>query len=188
MIRAASDVGATIIASRDYHPHDHCSFAHVGGHFPSHCVQGTVGARLLPEIADALEGAMQKNGPDRVLVAFKALHEHVDSFGALPYAKAPFGNGRVAKSTQAESPGSLFGLMPGNFAKYGTVMGCAKAPWTGSLVLKQSSIASANDEGDGRYDDGSYDANSPPDVLAVVFIYLLSLITISFLVVFTRKC
>jgi hypothetical protein len=30
LIKAASDVGATIIASRDYHPHDHYSFAHAG--------------------------------------------------------------------------------------------------------------------------------------------------------------
>jgi len=30
LIKAASEVGATIIASRDYHPHDHFSFAHAG--------------------------------------------------------------------------------------------------------------------------------------------------------------
>jgi hypothetical protein len=30
LIKSASEVGATIIASRDYHPHDHFSFAHAG--------------------------------------------------------------------------------------------------------------------------------------------------------------
>ena len=71
MIRAATAAGATIMASRDYHPHDHCSFAHAGGSFPSHCVQGTAGSKFLPEIADALAEAMKSNGPDRVHVAFK---------------------------------------------------------------------------------------------------------------------
>ena len=126
LIKAASDVGATIIASRDYHPHDHCSFAHMGGAFPSHCVQGTEGAKFLPAIAAALEDAMQANGVDRTLVAFKAMHEHVDSFGALPYASSPFGDGRVSKSEKAEPAGKG----TGDFSKYGAVMGCAQVMWS----------------------------------------------------------
>ena len=162
MVQAASDAGAMIIASRDYHPHDHCSFAHAGGHFPSHCVQGTSGSKFLPEIARALEGAMRRRAERKeggpVLVAFKAMHEEVDSFGALPYAGEPFGQGRGAKAAEPAR----------GVAEGGAVMGCAKAPWTGSLVLKQSALAAAEDENDGRDDDDAFDADAPPDVLAVL--------------------
>ena len=112
-------------------PVDHCSFAHVGGHFPSHCVQGTEGSKFLPEIALALENALKINGPDRVCVAFKAMHEHVDSFGALPYAAKPFGEGRVTKAKDAEAEGAGKGA----FSKFGGITGCTQAPWTGSLVV-----------------------------------------------------
>ena len=87
-----ADVEALMIASRDYHTHDHCSFAHAGGHFaqsgnfPSHCVHGTAGSKFLSEIAGALESAMITHGPERVCVCFKAMHEQVDSF-SLAYAK-----------------------------------------------------------------------------------------------------
>ncbi len=35
-----------VIATRDWHPKDHCSFDWRGGHWPPHCVQGTEGAQL----------------------------------------------------------------------------------------------------------------------------------------------
>ena len=61
-------------------------------------MQGTPGSKFLPEIARALEQAMREN-PGRVFVAFKAMHESVDSFGALPYAEKaefPRGENRVS--------------------------------------------------------------------------------------------
>ena len=150
MIAAAAKVGATIIASRDYHPHDHCSFAHEGGSFPSHCVQGSAGAEFLPEIKSALEDAMRKCGPEKVFVAFKGIHEHTDSFGALPYVKPPHGDGRLAKAANAGSRGGrlnkLWDAIGQSSRKLEGIMGCADAPWTGSLVLKQSVIACASDE------------------------------------------
>ena len=33
---------------------------------------------------------------------------------------------------------------------------CQQAPWTGSLVMKQSAIAAAADDDDGRGDEGYY--------------------------------
>jgi len=45
--------GGHVVATRDYHPADHCSFMPAGP-FPSHCVQGTPGSRFLPPIAAAL--------------------------------------------------------------------------------------------------------------------------------------
>jgi nicotinamidase/pyrazinamidase len=37
-----------VVASRDYHPEDHCSFHHRGGPWPSHCVRETPGVELHP--------------------------------------------------------------------------------------------------------------------------------------------
>lgn len=45
-----------IAASRDWHPHDHCSFKAQGGEWPMHCVQGTAGAMLHPRIENLEHG------------------------------------------------------------------------------------------------------------------------------------
>ena len=87
---------------------------------------------------------------DRVHVAFKALHEDIDSFGGLPYKDG--GEGRVSKRpTLAEEKAIA------------CVMGCAAAPWTGSLILKQSAI-----EGSLGGSRDALDMDAPPDVLAAV--------------------
>lgn len=43
--RLARDAGF-VVATRDWHPPDHGSFAEQGGPWPVHCVQGTAGAQL----------------------------------------------------------------------------------------------------------------------------------------------
>lgn len=53
----------------------------------------------------------------------EAFHEHIDSFGAFPYLDG--GEGRLSRKEQ------------GLDAAIGACMGCAKAPFTGSVVLKQ---------------------------------------------------
>ncbi|MBS1170319.1 MAG: nicotinamidase [Burkholderiaceae bacterium] len=40
-----------VIATRDWHPRDHCSFESNGGIWPDHCVQGTQGADFSPGLA-----------------------------------------------------------------------------------------------------------------------------------------
>lgn len=45
-IRAFSEAGLPIFATRDWHPPDHCSFVHRGGLWPLHCVAGTSGAEF----------------------------------------------------------------------------------------------------------------------------------------------
>jgi nicotinamidase/pyrazinamidase len=45
---AASDEFDLVVATRDWHPPDHGSFAAQGGPWPPHCVQGTPGAELHP--------------------------------------------------------------------------------------------------------------------------------------------
>lgn len=45
----AGEVGF-VVATRDWHPRDHSSFAEQGGIWPVHCVQGTSGAELHPGV------------------------------------------------------------------------------------------------------------------------------------------
>jgi nicotinamidase/pyrazinamidase len=40
--------GLPVLATRDWHPPDHCSFAGHGGQWPAHCVAGTPGAAFAP--------------------------------------------------------------------------------------------------------------------------------------------
>ena len=49
--------GLPVVATRDWHPPDHCSFRERGGPWPVHCVAGTEGAAFAPALrlpADAL--------------------------------------------------------------------------------------------------------------------------------------
>ncbi len=39
-----------VVATRDWHPPDHASFAEQGGPWPPHCVQGSEGAELHPTL------------------------------------------------------------------------------------------------------------------------------------------
>ena len=124
LIAAATACSATIVATRDYHPYDHASFNTEGGPFPPHCVQGTAGAELLPPLALALSEAWRRR-PDEVMIAFKAFHEDVDSFGAFPY--------------ETGGPGRVFIRNPGVEARRRACpSGCHACPFTGCIVLKQS--------------------------------------------------
>ena len=81
-----SDAYKAVIFSRDYHPEDHCSFGaghKNGGSFPSHCVQGTMGAQLIDEIKTGVDFTNPK-----VTVIFKGIHPDADSFSAMPFGKA----------------------------------------------------------------------------------------------------
>lgn len=42
--------GLPIIATRDWHPPDHCSFHARGGPWPPHCIRDTPGAELAPRL------------------------------------------------------------------------------------------------------------------------------------------
>jgi len=50
-----------VIATQDFHPPGHSSFAAQGGPWPEHCVQGTVGAEFHPGLdTDAIDEIVQK--------------------------------------------------------------------------------------------------------------------------------
>lgn len=49
-IARCREAGAGVIATRDWHPPDHCSFQPQGGPWPVHCVAGTAGAAFTPAL------------------------------------------------------------------------------------------------------------------------------------------
>lgn len=49
-IRAFEEKGLPVVATRDWHPANHCSFKAQGGPWPPHCVQGTKGAEFAPDL------------------------------------------------------------------------------------------------------------------------------------------
>ena len=49
-IESFTERGLPVVVTRDWHPHDHCSFVEHGGPWPAHCVRGTSGAELHPEL------------------------------------------------------------------------------------------------------------------------------------------
>jgi nicotinamidase/pyrazinamidase len=62
--RMAADA-ELVIATRDWHPRDHSSFAAEGGPWPEHCVEDTPGAQLHPDLdRDHIDVVVDK-GRDR---------------------------------------------------------------------------------------------------------------------------
>lgn len=123
MIHAFGAAGATVVATRDYHPRNHCSFSSHGGPFPSHCVQGTNGSFLVPPIADAMRPLLQPTSAAKGAVVFKGFSPSVDSFGGLPYNEAAAEN-RISKAASGPH---------------------CELSWTGSFVLFSSNMeADAN--------------------------------------------
>jgi hypothetical protein len=121
-----------VVATRDYHPIDHVSFVPKGP-FPAHCIQGTPGACFLKPIAKAMADCMREGGD--VAVAFKGMHEDIDSFGAMPYYDGGIGASgepRISRSVDVPPEAGL-----------PTCMGCAAAPWTVRTLQPTSSPVSA---------------------------------------------
>jgi nicotinamidase/pyrazinamidase len=52
-----------VVATRDFHPGNHMSFKELGGEWPMHCVAGSEGAQLLPEI-DMVADVIFSKGTD----------------------------------------------------------------------------------------------------------------------------
>lgn len=50
LIAAFEDEDMPVVFTRDWHPRDHSSFQVRGGPWPPHCVQGTCGAELHPDL------------------------------------------------------------------------------------------------------------------------------------------
>ncbi len=50
LAEAFARLGRPVVATQDWHPTDHISFRERGGPWPVHCVQGTPGAELHPDL------------------------------------------------------------------------------------------------------------------------------------------
>jgi nicotinamidase/pyrazinamidase len=72
-IAAARAKGLPIFASRDWHPHNHCSFKAHGGRWPEHCVAGTPGAAF----AEGLQL------PSDAVIVDKATRTDADAYSAF---------------------------------------------------------------------------------------------------------
>jgi nicotinamidase/pyrazinamidase len=62
---AASKEFDLVVATRDWHPPDHGSFEEQGGPWPPHCVAGSPGAELHPDLERAAIDAVVDAGRDR---------------------------------------------------------------------------------------------------------------------------
>jgi nicotinamidase-related amidase len=62
-LTASGDYGL-VVATRDWHPADHGSFAAQGGPWPVHCVAGTLGAQLHPALDSTSVDAIVDKGQD----------------------------------------------------------------------------------------------------------------------------
>lgn len=49
-----------VVATRDWHPPDHCSFKENGGTWPTHCVRGTPGAAINPLVEKLVSVVLSK--------------------------------------------------------------------------------------------------------------------------------
>ena len=144
LVDMAVDSGATVCATRDTRS---TTPASPRGRAVPGALRAGHQAWLSPPIA-ARRRARCATAAERVFVAFKGMHEDIDS---------------GASCTEA-ARGGCRGATVGREASM-CPMGCAMAPWTGAIVLKNSSIAMATAEG-GNPDD--IDMDAPPDVLALM--------------------
>ena len=98
----AADSGATVCATRDYHPIDHVCFTSEGGPFPAHSVQGTNGTKFLPPIAKAHAAALEALPPPLVKAELlRLLRARLKSAGAEPNGAGPRAAGGGAGAAAA---------------------------------------------------------------------------------------
>lgn len=72
-IAAARAAGVPVIASRDWHPADHCSFSEQGGPWPPHCIRDTPGAAFHSEL----------ELPDDAIIVSKGQAQERDNYSAF---------------------------------------------------------------------------------------------------------
>ena len=72
-IRLFTSAGASVYATRDWHPPNHCSFKNQGGPWPVHCVQNSKGAEFHPGILL----------PKNVKIVSKATDPKQDAYSAF---------------------------------------------------------------------------------------------------------
>ena len=77
-----------VIATKDIHPQDHCSFKEQGGQWPSHCVVGSYGAEFAfaKELEQKIDYVLHK-GRDKNVDSYSAFYDndrkHYTGLGSL---------------------------------------------------------------------------------------------------------
>ena len=101
-----------IIATRDYHPKNQCSFPIFG----EHCVMGSKGSDVVSEIEKTL--VKGKSFRKNCNIVYKADNKSIDSFGAFPYTKK-LGMNRICGCTKKKCPTQFTGAWGlKNYSKY----------------------------------------------------------------------
>lgn len=72
-VQAFRQAGLPVVATRDWHPPDHCSFRPQGGPWPPHCVAGSAGAGFAPGL----------QLPAQAIVISKATQQQSDAYSGL---------------------------------------------------------------------------------------------------------
>ena len=73
--RRVKSRGGRVIATQDWHTDKHLSFSENGGRWPQHCVQGTNGAQLHPELKLPVGSIVIRKGIDPKIEARSAFTE-----------------------------------------------------------------------------------------------------------------
>jgi nicotinamidase/pyrazinamidase len=76
-IRIFQTSDAPIVATRDWHPRDHCSFKSFGGIWPPHCIRNTPGAEFHPDLALPKAVRIVSKGTDPKVEAYSGF-QHTD--------------------------------------------------------------------------------------------------------------
>ncbi len=79
--------GLAVIATRDWHPPNHCSFKEQGGMWPVHCVQGSRGAQFradlhIPNGSLIISGATNPQKEAYSSFQGTSLNDHLEDMGA----------------------------------------------------------------------------------------------------------
>lgn len=66
-IKYFADLGLPVVATRDWHPPNHCSFQRAGGPWPAHCIANSTGAEFAPvlQLPTDVRVVSKATGPDR---------------------------------------------------------------------------------------------------------------------------
>jgi nicotinamidase-related amidase len=75
LVEYATVAADLVIVSRELHPPDHRSFVGFGGHLPPHCIKGTSGAKVIPDLATVIaqkDSYVISSGIDRDQGGFSA--------------------------------------------------------------------------------------------------------------------
>ena len=67
-----------VIFTQDCHPYNHCSFIDMGGHWPRHCVEDSIGAGIPIEFFNAAKNyAVEKKGMDYTQEEYGAFSDKI---------------------------------------------------------------------------------------------------------------